>query len=58
MQRSCLMLWTLTILLVLLWALGLISGYTLGSWIHLLLILAIVSLILAVMRDGGRTAVP
>jgi hypothetical protein len=52
------MLWTLTILLVLLWAVGMISGYTLGSWIHLLLLFALVALIIAVVRGGSRTAVP
>jgi hypothetical protein len=46
------MLWTITILLVVLWALGMVSGATLGWWIHLLLILAVISLIFAVMRRG------
>ncbi len=46
------MLWTITILLVVLWALGMVSGATLGWWVHLLLVLAIISLIFAVMRRG------
>jgi hypothetical protein len=46
------MLWTITILLVVLWALGMVSGATLGWWVHLLLILAVISLIFAVMRRG------
>ncbi len=46
------MLWTITILLVVLWAIGMVSGATLGWWIHLLLILAVISLIFAVMRRG------
>jgi Family of unknown function (DUF5670) len=49
------MLWTVTILLVVLWALGLLSGATLGWWIHVLLVLAVVSLIFAVMRRGAAT---
>jgi hypothetical protein len=49
------MLWTITILLVVLWALGMLSGATLGWWIHILLVLAIVSLIFAVMRRGAAT---
>jgi hypothetical protein len=47
------MLWTITILLVVLWALGMVSGATLGWWVHLLLILAVISLIFAVMRRGS-----
>jgi hypothetical protein len=46
------MLWTITILLVVLWALGMVSGATLGWWVHLLLVLAVISLIFAVMRRG------
>lgn len=46
------MLWTITILLVVLWALGMVSGSALGAWVHILLILAIISLIFAVMRRG------
>ena len=39
------MLWTITIILVILWILGLVSSYTLGGWIHLLLVLAVIVLI-------------
>ena len=49
------MLWTITILLVVLWALGMVSGAALGWWIHLLLVLAIISLIFAVIRRGAAT---
>ncbi len=41
------MLWTIAVILVLLWALGMVSSYTLGGFIHLLLILAIVAAIAA-----------
>jgi hypothetical protein len=46
------MLWTITVLLVVLWALGMVSGATLGWWVHLLLILAVIALVFAVMRRG------
>ncbi len=49
------MLWTVTVILLVLWALGLVSGSAIGSWIHVLLVLAVVSLILAVMRRGAAT---
>jgi len=47
------MLWTITIILFVLWAIGMVSGATLGWWIHLLLVLAIISLIFAVLRRGA-----
>jgi hypothetical protein len=47
------MLWTITIILFVLWAIGMVSGATLGWWIHLLLVLAVISLIFAVLRRGS-----
>jgi hypothetical protein len=38
--------------------LGLVSGAQIGAWIHILLILAIISLIFAVLRRGTRATVP
>ncbi|BDG02164.1 lmo0937 family membrane protein [Anaeromyxobacter oryzae] len=49
------MLWTITIILLVLWAIGLVSGSTLGWWVHLLLVLAVISLIFAVIRRGSAT---
>jgi hypothetical protein len=49
------MLWTITIILVILWLLGVVSGYTLGSWIHLLLVLAIIVLIFNLL--SGRRGI-
>ena len=48
------MLWTITIILVILWLLGLVSGYTLSGWIHILLVLAIIVLIFNLL--SGRRA--
>jgi hypothetical protein len=48
------MLWTITIILVILWILGLVSGYTLGGWIHILIVLAIIVLIFNLL--SGRRA--
>jgi hypothetical protein len=47
------MLWTITAILLVLWALGLVSGSAIGGWVHILLVLAVISLILAVMRRGS-----
>jgi hypothetical protein len=44
------MLWTLVVILVVLWLLGLMTSYTLGGLIHLLLVVAIVVVLLQVIR--------
>lgn len=49
------MLWTLFVVLLVLWLLGLVSSYTLGGFIHLLLVLALVVLVINLVT-GRRTA--
>lgn len=49
------MLETIAIILLILWLLGLVSSYTLGGFIHLLLILAIIVVLVRVIR--GRPPV-
>ena len=44
------MLWTLFVILLVLWLLGLVSSYTLGGFIHILLVIAIVVLILQLIQ--------
>jgi len=44
------MLETIAILLIILWALGLVSSYTIGGFIHLLLVLAIVVVLLRIIQ--------
>jgi Family of unknown function (DUF5670) len=48
------MLWTIAVVLLILWALGLVSSYTMGGFIHILLVLAIVVVLIQVIR--GRRA--
>ena len=48
------MLWTITIILFILWLLGVVSGYTMGNWIHILLVLAVIVLIFNLL--SGRRA--
>ncbi len=50
------MLWTLFIVLLVLWLLGVVSSYTLGGFIHILLVLAVIALIFQLM-SGRRTTV-
>jgi hypothetical protein len=49
------MLWTIAVILLLLWALGMVSAYTLGGFIHLLLLLAIIVVLIRVIQ--GRSPV-
>lgn len=44
------MLWTIFIILVVLWLLGMVSAYTLGGYIHLLLVVALVVVIIRVIQ--------
>jgi hypothetical protein len=49
------MLWTITIILFILWLVGMVSSYTLGGWIHILLVLAVIMLIFNLL-SGRRAA--
>ena len=44
------MLWTIFVILVVLWLLGLVSGYTIGGFIHILLVIAIVVVLIRVIQ--------
>ena len=44
------MLWTISVVLVVLWLLGLVSGYTMGNFIHILLVIAIVIVLIRVIQ--------
>jgi len=49
------MLWTLFMILLILWALGMVSAYTMGGLIHILLVVAIVVLLIRVIQ--GRRVI-
>jgi len=49
------MLYTIAIVLIVLWALGLVSSFTMGGLIHVLLVIAVVVVLLRVI--SGRSAV-
>ena len=49
------MLWTIFVILMVMWLLGMATSYTLGGFIHILLILAIASVLIRVIQ--GRTPV-
>ena len=49
------MLWTIAVILLIMWLLGMVSGYAFGGFIHILLIVAIVVVLIRVIQ--GRTPV-
>jgi asparagine N-glycosylation enzyme membrane subunit Stt3 len=49
------MLWTIFAILMIMWLLGMVTSYTLGGFIHILLILAIVAVLIRIIQ--GRTPV-
>lgn len=48
------MLWTILVILLVLWLLGIVSGYTIGGFLHLLLVLALVIFVINLLT-GRRT---
>ena len=48
------MLWTIGVILLVLWALGLFSGYTLGGVIHILLVIALIVVVVQVIQGRRR----
>lgn len=44
------MLWTIAVILIVLWLLGLVSSYTLGGFIHILLIIALVVIVIGFIQ--------
>jgi asparagine N-glycosylation enzyme membrane subunit Stt3 len=49
------MLWTIAVILLVLWLLGMVSSYTLGGFIHILLVLAIIAVLVRIIQ--GRNPV-
>lgn len=48
------MLWTIAMILLILWALGLLTGFTLGGFVHVLIVIAIIAVLLRII--SGRRA--
>jgi len=44
------MLWTICVILLILWLLGLVSGYTIGGFVHVLLVIAIVVVLVRIIQ--------
>jgi hypothetical protein len=54
-EREGIMLWGLAILFVVLWGLGLLTSYTLGGFVHILLVLAVVVVVIRVIQGRRVT---
>lgn len=52
------MLFTIALILFVLWLLGFISSYTLGGWIHILLVAAVIALVIRLIAGPPRPPVP
>jgi len=50
------MLWTIAVVLLILWMLGMVSSYTLGGFIHILLVLAIIVVLIRVIQGRNPVA--
>ncbi|MFA4918491.1 MAG: lmo0937 family membrane protein [Thermodesulfovibrionales bacterium] len=48
------MLWTIAVILIILWVLGLVSSYTMGGFIHILLVIAVIVVLFNIIQ--GRRA--
>ncbi len=44
------MLWTIAVILIILWLLGLVTSYTLGGFVHLLLVIAIIIILIRIIK--------
>jgi hypothetical protein len=49
------MLWTIAVILILMWALGMVTSYTMSGFVHILLVVAIVMVLIRVIK--GRRIV-
>lgn len=50
------MLWTIAVILMVLWCLGLVSSYTMGGFIHVLLVLAIIVVLIRLIQGRRLTS--
>jgi hypothetical protein len=50
------MLWTVAVVLVVLWALGMVTSYTLGGFVHILLVVAVIVVLFRVIQGRAITS--
>jgi len=49
------MLWTIAVVMLVLWALGLVSSYTMGGFIHILLVVALIVVVVGFIQGRGSS---
>ena len=52
-QRTNIMLYTIAVVLVILWLLGLVTSYTIGGFIHILLVVAVIMILVRLVSGRG-----
>jgi hypothetical protein len=55
-RKETSMLWTIFVILLVLWLLGMVTSYTLGGFIHILLVIAVVVILIRIIQ--GRRPIP
>jgi len=55
-KRETPMLWTIVALLLILWLLGMVSSYTLGGFIHILLVIAVITVLVRIIQGRNPVA--
>ena len=48
------MLWTIVVVILLLWVLGIVSSYTMGGFIHILLVVAVITILFNIIQGRKR----
>ena len=49
-EKEAAMIWTIFVILLILWALGLVSGFVIGGFIHILLVVAVIVLVVGLVQ--------
>ena len=47
------MLWTIAVIMIVLWLLGMVTSYTMGGFVHILLVIAVIVVILSLIQGRG-----
>jgi hypothetical protein len=55
-KESFAMLWTIVALLLILWLLGMVSAYTLGGFVHILLVIAVIAVLVRIIQGRNPVA--
>jgi hypothetical protein len=54
-EKEIIMLWTIAVILIIMWLLGFVSSYTMGGFIHILLVIAVIMVLVNVIQGRKVT---